>query len=68
MAFTSADADTLRTAIASGAKQVRYADGRQVMYQDTGAMLAALAAIEAEITAATASPPPRMARVIHTRV
>jgi hypothetical protein len=68
MAFTTEDADRLRAAIASGAKQVRYGDGRLVEYQDTGAMLTALAAINAELSAGTAGSPPRMTRVIHTRV
>lgn len=61
MAFTSADRDTLATAIATGAKSVRYADGRQVEYQDTAQMLQALAAIDAEIAGNSTTATPRFA-------
>lgn len=52
MAFTQADADTLRAAIASGTLEVTYQDKR-IRYQDMTAMWAALAAIEAELAGAT---------------
>lgn len=61
MAFTQADRDTLAAAIVTGAKSVRYADGRQVEYQDTAQMLKALAAIDAEIAGNSATATPRCA-------
>jgi len=68
MAWTSSDADTLRAAIASGAKLVQYADGRRVEYQTIKEMIAAIATIEAAIAAATPTSPSRMSRVVHHRV
>lgn len=55
MAWTQADIDRLKTAIASGIVTVSY-DGpprRTVQYQNTKDMLAALAAMEAEVVIAT---------------
>ncbi|TCP30702.1 hypothetical protein [Sphingomonas sp. BK235] len=53
MAFSQTDLDTLRAAIASGVMRVRYADGREVTYQSTEAMLTA----EQRIMDAIASAP-----------
>jgi|LakMenEpi03Aug12_release.lakeMendotaPanAssembly.Ray.scaffolds.fasta_scaffold4969059_1 hypothetical protein len=61
MAFTQADRDTLASAIATGAVSVRYADGRQIEYQDARQMLEALAAIDAEIAGASSTATPRVA-------
>lgn len=41
MAFTSADLDNIRQCIASGVLKTKFADGREVMYQNTADMLAA---------------------------
>lgn len=52
MAWTTADADKLRTAIASGVMMVRMSDGRQVQYHSLAEMRAALRDIEAALSAA----------------
>jgi hypothetical protein len=49
MAFVQADIDTLKAAIATGASQVRYADGRQVTYRTLDEMLKALKMIDGEV-------------------
>lgn len=41
MAFTQTDLDAIGKAIASGVLSVRYADGRQISYQSTDALLKA---------------------------
>ena len=48
MAWTQADIDALKAAIATGVRTVSYSD-RQVTYQTTEAMLTALAAMESEV-------------------
>ena len=48
MAWTSAQVDTLKTAIATGVRTVNYGD-KTVTYQDIAAMLSALQAMEAEV-------------------
>ena len=53
MAFTQADVDALKKAIASGARRVRYADGSEIEYRDQAGLEAALARVLAEV-----SPPP----------
>ena len=53
MAFTQSDLDTIRTAIASGALEVAYADGSKVKYRDLNDMLRTRDMIAAEV-----SPPP----------
>ena len=50
MAWTQAQADTLKTAIATGVRTVNYGD-KEVTYQGIPAMMAALQAMEAEISA-----------------
>jgi len=55
MAYTEAQAETLRTAIARGVKRVRYAD-REVEYADLDAMRAALADMEAALASANSQP------------
>lgn len=67
MAFTSTDLATIEQAIATGALRVRFADGREVSYQSGADLLAARALIAAEISAASATPPARMTRVVHVR-
>lgn len=57
MAFTLADADALKAAIASGALRVRYSDGSEVEYRSLVEMREALSMILAE-----ASPSPNPIR------
>ena len=49
MAFQMADIDTIKAAIATGAKKVRYRDGREVEYRTMDEMLTALTRMEAEL-------------------
>lgn len=49
MAFTTADADTLRAAIATGALKVRYADGREVTYRSLSEMRDIMRMIQADV-------------------
>ena len=55
MAWTQADIDTMKAAIASGILTVRHMDGRLVTYQDTADMLRALAAMEQSLTESSTS-------------
>lgn len=50
-AFSTADLDRIKRAIASGALEVRYADGRQVKYRSMDELVQARAAIERELAA-----------------
>jgi len=52
MAFTSADVSTLEAALATGALRVKFADGREVTYQTTDALLRVLAAARADVAQA----------------
>jgi len=52
MAWTQAQIDALRDAIATGVRTVNYGE-KTVTYQDSSAMLAALHAMESEISAST---------------
>ena len=52
--YVQADLDNLRACIASGVLQTRFADGREIRYQNLGEMLKA----EQRITAAIASSVP----------
>lgn len=58
MAFSSDDLTAIRKAIGSGVLSVRYADGRQVAYQSTEALLKA----EQRIVDALAGQKPGAAR------
>jgi len=49
MAFTQSDVDTLRQSIATGARRVRYADGRDVEYRSYAEMRRVLTDMEAEL-------------------
>ena len=49
MAFTQTDADTLRRAIASGARTLKL-NGEEVTYGSLAELRAALAMVEAELT------------------
>jgi hypothetical protein len=49
MAFSSDDIATLQTAIATGALQVRYADGRQVTYRSLPEMLQTLQIMKGDV-------------------
>ena len=57
----------IETAIATGTLRVRFADGREVFYQNTRDLLAARDAINQDLTAQSASPPSRMTRVIYSK-
>lgn len=50
MAWTQANIDALKTAIATGHLRVTYGD-KTIQYQDTASMLRALKAMEAEVGA-----------------
>ncbi|WP_315728781.1 MULTISPECIES: phage head-tail joining protein [unclassified Bradyrhizobium] len=68
MAWTQADIDTLKAAIATGTRRVEYGSGpdRQVVeYQSTPAMFAALDRLVAEVSPAAA--PARVSYVQHCR-
>lgn len=58
MAWTQADADALKAAIAKGESRVTFAD-RSVEYRSLADMREALALIEAELAAAADPPRPR---------
>ncbi len=51
MAVSQDDIDTLLTAMASGAKEVRYPDGSRVVYQDVTQMERALALLRQQLAA-----------------
>lgn len=55
MAWSQADIDTLKAAIASGVRRVQYHD-REVEYQTTADMLTALGSMQAEVAAAAGTP------------
>lgn len=55
MAFTTADVDALKDAIATGALEVRYADGRQVKYRSLGEMRQILQMMNAEANPSSTS-------------
>ena len=59
MAWTQADVDVLKAAIASGVKQVVF-NGRSTTYADFEQMRAALAMMEAEVAATTGTSSPRI--------
>lgn len=57
MAYTTADADVLRAAIASGVLRVTYGDPpRTVVYQRISQLQEALAAVEASLAVAPHTP------------
>jgi roadblock/LC7 domain-containing protein len=56
MAWTQSDVDTLKQAIATGAKRVRYADGREVEYRTLNEMERTLATMLAEVAPANVPP------------
>jgi hypothetical protein len=58
MAFNQTDLDAIRAAIGSGVLRVRYADGREVMYQSLDDLLKA----ERRIMDGLASPAPGRSR------
>lgn len=55
MAFSSADLDTIRSAIATGVMRVRFADGREVSYQSTDQLMAAEKRIAGALAGASGS-------------
>jgi len=63
MAWTAAEIETLKTAIAKGEKQVTFAD-RSVTYRSLDEMLTALQLMQAEVAAAAGTPRPRQYGVV----
>jgi transcriptional/translational regulatory protein YebC/TACO1 len=53
MAWTQDDADALKAAIASGARDVTYSDGSRIVYRSLAEMREVLAMIEAEVAGAS---------------
>jgi hypothetical protein len=50
MAYTQADLDAIRKAMASGARRVRYPDGSDIEYRSLAEMQQAEAMIKAEVS------------------
>lgn len=59
MAFSQADIDQLRAAIATGALQVRYADGSMVTYRSLREMQDTLRMMQADVSPAAGCTPSR---------
>lgn len=55
MAFTQADVDELKSAIASGARTVRYTDNSEVTYRSLAEMKSILGDMQAEVDKAAGS-------------
>ncbi len=66
MPFTASDLAAIDQAIATGAKAVEV-EGRRLTYQDADGLLKLRAIVASEVNAASASPTPRMTRVVHVR-
>lgn len=64
MAWTSADIIVIEQAIATGARKVRFADGREVTYQTLEEMLKLLALMKDEVAG---TPPSRISLAKFTR-
>jgi hypothetical protein len=64
MAYTLADANTIKEAIASGAKRVKFSDGREVEYRTLEEMKKILEDILAEVAG---KPRPRVSLAKFTR-
>lgn len=62
MAFTAADRDAIKAALALGALTVRHADGQMVTYRSVQEMRETLAMIEAELGAGGEANPARLRR------
>jgi hypothetical protein len=56
MAYTTADADALRAAIASGASEVRFSDGRSTRFRSLADLRSALAEVLLDLDASAAEP------------
>jgi len=52
MAWTQGDIDRLKAAIATGVREVQYADGTRSVYRSLGEMREVLALMRAEVAAA----------------
>lgn len=63
MAYTQADLDAIRKAIASGALRVRYPDGSSIDYRSMAEMEATEAKIKAEVSPPPAGSNPRVTLV-----
>jgi hypothetical protein len=68
MAITQTEIDAMKAALASGAVEVRHADGRGVKYNTARDLITAIEFAERQLAAASAATPPaRMSRVVHVR-
>jgi hypothetical protein len=56
MAFTSADLAAIDAAIASGAMEIRFSDGRSVQYRSIDELMRARALIAGEVASTVTSP------------
>jgi len=65
MPWTQADIDAAKAAYASGAKEIRTADGRDITYRDTDDFLQLLAQMENDVAVATGQLPNRFVLVGH---
>ena len=65
MAWTQSDIDALKEAIATGASEVRYADGRTVKYRSLAEMKDILDMVTDEANGA--EPAPRVSFIAHCR-
>jgi hypothetical protein len=59
MAFTASDLATIEQAIASGTMRVRFADGREVTYQDIAGLMRARVLIQSEVNTLAGNVRPR---------
>lgn len=64
MAYTQADIDAIKRAIASSTDTVTFSDGRSVRYKSNKDMMDALALAQREVAAADGRRPVRRIRVI----
>ena len=62
MAYTDAQLQALRDALANGVRRVRFGD-REIEYRSVEELKAAISAAEAEIAQASTTPPTRQIRI-----
>lgn len=55
MAFTQTDIDKLKAAIGTGARKVRYSDGREVEYRTLAEMREVLTMMQADVSSSSGS-------------
>lgn len=62
MAFTQADVDAIKTAIASGEHEITYGDGRRIQYRSVAELQSALQLAQNEVAAAAGTTKKRTVR------